>query len=279
MKINFINSYNYSAPVTKRNINFKDCNEWFTDSEPTYWGDVGRHFIRNGIYQSMFGVGIHQETAEETKKATKLEDGFILNFHELGNSSYSGESLVHNYDLFNLLNNSGVKKIIDLVNKPALKETCAKYNLEYYSYDMDLKDGKHSIFQDMNSILAQEKDRLYEKGLPQKDFDMAVKDYINTVNDQNTQYVRELKELIDLVNRGKFYMSCEYGYRTMNCLSLVTLFNPDWYGEKYTPTKQFINKIVNMYKNLTNEHKQILGMNEKYYVNLKKKISEFAGNI
>lgn len=253
MKITCVSSYNYPKVNISHKVNFKGHPNWFEDDELSYWGDDVRHSMRNKIYGDVFGTNIKKETTNETKLAEKLDDVYILNFHNIGNSSYSGESLVHNPEYFDLLKKSGVKRVIDLVDKPELRDLCEKYNIDYYFYDMNLDYGKLPIFSNMSNS-----------------------ECTNLVKKENTQFIKGLKKLIDVVNQGNFYMSCEYGYRTMNCLSLVTLFNPNWNGAKIDPTKEFTQRIGNMFKNLTDEHKQILGLNEEYCAFLKKYISKFA---
>lgn len=277
MRIDCINPYKYTVSAIKpNNVTFGDCKDWFTDDEPDYWGNEERHSMRSKMYQDIFGAGIHRETDNETNNAKTLFDVYILNFHSLGNSSYSGECLANKPDYFKLLKASGVKRIIDLIDKPEVKQACEEYNLEYYFYDMNVKYGTYSIFQDMKQLIKQKKEELYKQGLSKIDFDNAIKDYINTVGEENTQYVRGLKKLIDIVNEGCFYMSCQYGYRTENCLSLATLFNPSWRGPRLAPTKEFVQRIENMFKNLTAEHKEILGIDEEYSAYLKKFISKFV---
>lgn len=236
MKIYCVGAYNYYPQVNaKSRVAFSARPDWFDDEplSPLFESLLEHAYGSRGV--------VYTGSTSAVPDTSRLDDVShnIMNFRKLGNSSYSGESLVHKPEYFKLLGNSAVTKVIDLINNQKLKEYCDKHGLDYYSYDMNWGYGGKSLFNNEKSLMAEQ---------------------------ERTIAIRKLKELIDEVNKGHFYMSCEYGeYRTVNCLSLASIFNPEWYGEKIAPaTTEFAKKIENMFKNLTDEHKQILGLSEDY---------------
>ena len=235
MKIDCIRAYNYPKADVNRKVNFNSHVDWFDDEplSPLFESLLEHAYGNRGV--------VYTGSTSAVPNTSRLEDVShnIMNFHVLGNSSYSGESLANKPEYFKLLGNSGVTEVIDLVNNQKVKEYCDKHGLDYYSYDMNWGYGGQALFKDEKSLLAKQ---------------------------EKTAAVRKLKNLIDEVNKGHFYMACEYGeYRTVNCLSLVSIFNPNWHSEKIDPaTNEFAQKIQTMFKNLTDEHKQILGLSDDY---------------
>lgn len=273
MRISY-NPYTY-IPKTNNKVNFKG-RDWFAeggfDDDP--YSRAVRDKISEGMYARIFGIGPEGDASStDMRYADSIEDVKIMNFRSLGKSSYSGESLVRKPEYFKLLGHSGVTKVIDLVDNPKLKEYCDKYNLGYYSYDMNWGYSKQAIFCDEGSLISEYSQELSKRGLTKEEFDKSMSQYKSKIAEEKTSFVNKFKKLVDEINKGHFYMSCEYGeYRTVNCLTLVSLFNPDWYGEKIEPNLEFAEKIIIMCQNLTDEHKKILGLSEEHILNLKKYI-------
>ena len=239
-----------------------------------------RNYIRDRLYVSCFIPVIDKKTScSEMRYANTIDDVYIRNFKSLGNSSYSGECLMHKPEYFKLLRPSSVSTIIDLRCKEGLKECCDEYNIDYYYYDTSWGYGGQSIFKKDEDLLAAKAKELTHYGVTKKEFDESIEKYKSQIQEERTQYVRKLADLIGVVNYGHFYMSCEYGeYRTVNCLALVSIFNPEWHGEKIHPHSAYVNKFKTMYENLTPEHKKILKIDEKYDEYLKRYIAKLSEN-
>jgi len=262
MKIACVSSYNYPKVNISHKVNFKSHVDWFDDEplSPLFESLLEHAYAARGV--------AYTGSTSTVPDTSRLEDvgHNIMNFRILGNSSYSGESLARKPEYFKILGNSGVTNIIDLINNPKLKEYCDKHGLDYYSYDMNWGYGGQALLNDEENLIKEYSNNLCQQGLNKKEYDETISAYKSKLAKEKTSAVCKLKNLINEVNKGHFYMSCEYGeYRTVNCLALVSIFNPEWYGEKIAPaTTEFAKKIQNMFKNLTSEHKQILGLNEDY---------------
>lgn len=273
MNISSVSVYRPIQPHINNKPSFKGF-DWDEDLIPDNDYDrQTRDRLRFDMYSRLFGISTANECSSSTvmSYARNLEDARILNYRNLGNSSYSGECLMHNTDYFRLLRPSGVTKIIDLIKKPNLEETCKEKGLDYYFYDMNWGYGKKSMFFDEAKLIEEKNASLTKSGLTDEEKKHALNDYISKLDKEKTSDIKELAKLIDVVNEGHFYMSCEFGeFRTVNCLALVSIFNPEWHGEKIDPTPEFAPKIEQLYMNLTEEHKQILGIDEDYYKSLGK---------
>ena len=172
---------------------------------------------------------------------------------------------MHHPNYFRLLKPSGVTRIIDLINRQGLKEMCEDFGIDYYLYDAEYGYCGHDVFHNEDDMLFYKKNELAEEGLSKAEYDMALEKYMAEIESKKTETVKKIKEFIDTVNQGGFYMSCEEGiHRTTNCLALVTILNPDWKGEKIEPNPTYAPKLYGLYRKLTDEHKQILGINEEY---------------
>ena len=90
-------------------------------------------------------------------------------------------------------------------------------------------------------------------------------------------YVDNLAKLIRLVNEGHYFISSDYGMPdTSNTLALVSIFNPNWQGQRMRPNPEYISKIINFYNNLSEENKKTLGIDEKYDEYLSNYIEKLA---
>lgn len=282
MRIDSCFKYPNMLPVSK----VSDFKGLWTDEYDGYFGDDGdpygssaRDIMRERLYANVGIPSVSEKTLKSNPLAFTLNDVHIQNFRVLGNSSYSGECLMHHPDYLKLLIPSGVIRVIDLRDKKGLKEACEENNVEYYSYSTAWGYGGQSIFKKDKDLIKEETDKLAKLGLTKKEFDENIERYKSQIQDERTEYVRKLAKLIDVVNEGHFYMSCEYGeYRTVNCLALVSAFNPDWRGAKIAPNSEYVDKIKNMYENLTPEHKKILKIDENYDEYLKNYIANLSGN-
>lgn len=193
----------------------------------------------------------------------------LAHFQKLPNSSFSGENLMHkpeNY--FEVLKSSGIYNIIDILQdgKAGLKERCDKFGINYHHLSLPWNLAGEPIFADDEELLAKQRKYIVEWETTPEGIAKAIDNFKKKITMQRTEFVKKLTDFIDVINRGNYYLSCEYGeYRTKNFLALCSIFNPKWaQSEKVDPTFEFAENIVRMYKNLTSEHKQILGITADY---------------
>ena len=279
-----VNSYkHYQKPQVafkSRDFNFDTANE--SDGK-CYAGDTSildswrdDFYVRQGIGPS------EMDLAEGNLEGKKLTDVSLAHFQVLPNYSYSGECLMRKSEAyFNLLRPSGVYTVIDLLGnggKAGLKERCEKYGVDYLNYDMDWGYTNQAIFQDEKELL--EKMRESEKSWCSSEDELLkkIEKYKAKLAEQKTKSVNKLAKFIEKINKGHFYMSCEFGeYRTKNCLAIASWFNPTWpMKEKIDPTYEFKTNIINLYNNLTPELKQILHIDAEYDKVLAEYVSELA---
>ncbi len=258
----------YNA-VNQNKINFK-AKLWDDVDGIGCDGTPCGQFLRDRMLDNLYGrfpipFQDNVEASYGLSDAMTLSDAYIKNFRVLPKSSYSGECLLHNTEFFKLLKPSGVQRVIDLKSSSKLKEMCEQCDIEYVSYDTSWGYGGQPIFKDRETILAQRAAELSKNGITEREYNCSMLKYIEEIENKNDTYLKKLVALINVVNKGNFYMSCDQGeYRTVNVLALVSTFNPKWEGEKIKPHSAYVPKMKNLYKNLTPEYKQILGIDEKY---------------
>lgn len=266
MQIPAVNLNSYPQ-IRQVNLNFKatlfEDDELGFDGNP--YGEGTRNFIREDLYARAFISTRATENPVNCDNAGNIKEVYIANFRDLGNASYSGENLMHHPEYFRLLKASGVTRIIDLIDRPGLKEKCEEFGLDYYSYDAKTGYAGHDIFFKEDSMIFAESQRLAKKGLSKTEYDKAIKKYRAKIESEKNKTILKIKDLIDMVNQGGFYMACEEGdHRTASCLALVSTLNPNWKGEKIEASPAYTLKLRDLYRKLTAEQKQILGIDKKY---------------
>ena len=250
---------------TNKNLSFKSgtIQETGMLGDPDSQHDID--YLRMRLYERFFPVTDRDASTAEMQFARTLEDVNIKHFKKFGRSSYSGECLSHCPEYFKLFKPSGVQRIIDLSNNKDLKNLCKENQIDYYSYDMLEYYKDKPIYRTDEDLLSCKAEELCSAGYTSDEYDEIIKDYKKIIQSERKQAVLDLQKLIDVVNQGYFYMSCELGsHRTPNCLALVSVFNPKNFEKYSDPTPEFFKKMKIMYENLTPEFKQILGIDEAY---------------
>ena len=260
---------NFAPPACAKGVWDEDA-DYGVDGDPE--GQKLRDALRARMYERC-GIQVTNTntTNPQMRYAESLEDVNIANFRSLGNSSYSGESLIHNPEYFELLYKSGIYRVIDLVKNPKVRDECYKYGTMYISYDMTPGYGNNPIFCNEEDLIAKKLKELSTQGLTKKEYDARLEAYKEEIKAEKDNYINNLAKLIDQVNNGHFYMACDCGdFRTRNCLGLISTFNPNWFGERIAPSSEYVQKFRNLFNNLTAEHRRILRIDEKLYEELGK---------
>lgn len=177
---------------------------------------------------------------------------------------YRGQTLNGNLNALKVLKQAGIERIVDLAGYEGLKETCKDMGLEYLYYSTP-------PYYFLQGQMFKTEEGCKEQALHQcKYFRITDKSAETYVNRNLEHWRKNLKiELDDFVKfiqtmkKGKLYIGCEYGtYTTDNALMLNAFFNPLYVREKKfvtTYNRPFTSKLINLYKNLTTEHKRLLG--------------------
>lgn len=287
MKVDCVGAYNHPKVISEHKVDFNSIKELIENDgvyevDPTTRSTLD--ILGDRVRASISCANTESAPSFDVRYADSIDDlsERIRNFRKLGNASYSGECLMHRPGFLPVLRRTDnpekrIDTIIDLIEKPGLKEKCKENRLNYYVYNMDWGYGNQPIFVDENSLVTEYTKGLSKKGLTVKEAREKVKLYKAQIAGEKTAEIRQLKNLIDEVNRGHFYMACEYGeYRTVNCLALVSTFNPNWRGERIPPNAEFFEKFKNLFNNLTPEHKKILGLSESFCENIAEYIKELG---
>ena len=139
-----------------------------------------------------------------------------------------------------------------MVGYDSYRENAEKAGLEYYHPEFGTSHlGVWSEF-------AFEDKRLYNNEKLRKD---SIKKFV---------------EFIQYIQKGYFYMGCEYGtYKTENFVLLNNAFNPKA-NTQYIPCRDLyqIEKLRLLYQNLTPEDKIQMNWSKEFDENLEKKLKE-----
>lgn len=199
---------------------------------------------------------------------------------------YRGESLNDNLHALKILKQAGIERIIDLIGYNTLKEDCAIAGLEYFAFPLSPHSFNQKIMfktEEENKIACYNICRRY--GYTEKERNKYIKQMMNDWEKNKNAEIDEFVKFIQEMKKGNLYIGCEYGTQTTdNALMLNAYFNP-----MYARTKKYITsyniiytrKLEKLYKNLTPEHKELMGWTsdfEKKLVENLKDISRYTQN-
>lgn len=212
-----------------------------------------------------------------------IEDLNIHNLMSIGESSYRGSTLANNLCAVELLKNSDVTTVVDLVGYKNLEKECNKNNIRYIKYPVESDYWSNPIFE--NEVESKEKfkknliNRYYpgmaEEDIPEDFLTHELRIRRSDVNWSRRMFMEDFINLINVIQDGHFYIGCEYGeFRTPNILAMNTYFNPKWTGVKTQPTDEtFKEKMKNMYVNMVEDEKEMLGFTEAFEEKLKEEFN------
>lgn len=262
------------------------------EDEDGIWGcgdgysSAQRDLIRERImYRSLLVRDFQEEKLAKTmyeKTSAQIEppsDFMIKYFASIPAfvNSYRGQCLLSKPQQIKTLKDKGVERVIDLIENEDYEKKCKEAGLEYYGFKIN------DLF--THPALC-EKEKYFNKHKAQITIDYChEEDKIAQFKAVKENYYPEIRKfvdkfigLVDKMNEGNFYISCEWGMRrTDYMLSMASHFNPKTKGEPcevlYSKAPPY-NAMKNLYENLTNEDKARLGFSKDFEINLINTIKE-----
>lgn len=182
---------------------------------------------------------------------------------------YRGQTLNGNFYALNVLKQAGIERIVDLAGYEELEETCKKMGLEYLYYSTPpyyFIQGQMFKTEEIckNNAIRQSLLFNYTKEETETFVNRSVERWHKFLEEEINDFIK----FIQTMQKGNLYIGCEFGtYTTENALMLNAHFNPLFLrGQKFISTynRVLTPKLINLYKNLTIEHKQLLGWTKEY---------------
>lgn len=259
----------------------------------------------NKLIASLCGQKFHQDSlqpilktlkpknTEVTKKILPKQD-VALN-HELIESLplfnlalvskklgvYRGQTLNAHPNALRVFKEAGGERIVDLAGYEGLEDNCKQLGLEYFYYSTP------PYYFCLGEVFKSE-DEQRENYLRHCSLfgysEKESRDYFETAtNHWKTCVDNELKDFVEFIKtmqKGNLYIGCEYGtYATDNALMLNSVFNPLYVRTPkfITPyNRSFLPKLLNLYKNLTPEHKLQMGWSKEFDAYVLKNLHSFV---
>ena len=183
---------------------------------------------------------------------------------------YRGATLqASSKNLLDMIKQAGIERIIDLAGYESLEDSCKDIGLEYLYYSTP---SYYLISGEMFKTKANCKEsallqsRLF--ALSKKETNAFVERSITSWEQNIKEELNDFVKFITTMQKGHLYIGCEYGtYTTDNALMLNAYFNPLYIKcSKYvTPyNKSLTNRLINLYQNLSTEHKNLMGWTKDF---------------
>ncbi len=183
------------------------------------------------------------------------------------NSCYRGSTLMQNPKALETLKKAGIERVIDLVGFHKYAKRVKEAGLEYYVPEFgrcQMGVWSEEAFDTKEALLARQT-RYYNP----IDFEKNKK-YLETISKDFACAARNSVErfvkFIEVLQKGFYYIGCEYGtYKTDEFMLLNTVFNPKAESD-FIPCKELfkVNYMINLYNNLSSEHKQRMGWTQDF---------------
>lgn len=226
--------------------------------------------LRNRMYQQA-NISPDEKIQNNVRSIESLN---ILNLKKLPANSYMGATLANKDKYIEVAAKNGIDKIIDLHGYHTLKESCNENNIEYLLFPIHKSFWESNIFKSNTQLLNNAIKIANNKKFNENEFKEFADNYIKKINNNRNKFVERFAKLINKVNEGNYYISCQFGdYRTPNILALVSIFDSKWQGELIKPSSPDIyNKAKIMYENLSNENKIALGITPEFEKKIKARL-------
>ena len=150
-----------------------------------------------------------------------------------------------------------------------LEETCEKMGLEYLYYSTPsyyFIQGQMFKTEEICKNDAKHQTLLFN--YTKEDADAAINRSVERWHKYLDKEINDFIKFIQTMQKGNLYIGCEFGtYTTENALMLNAHFNPLFLrGQKFISiyNRVLTPKLINLYKNLTTEHKRLLGWTKEY---------------
>ncbi len=185
---------------------------------------------------------------------------------KINKNCYRGETLLYTPKRLTALKHKGVKNVIDLANVEDYDILCDLKGFKYYNFPLFLDYRKHPPF--VTREQYRQKHQIPDTHLPDDSEEFAY-------DNEARRFIDDFKELVNVINQGNFYISCDHGrIRTDAALLMNQYFNPKWDGDKsLQPDAEQIVKFKIFYNNLSNRDKRDLGFTEDFDKDLRRKLA------
>ena len=206
------------------------------------------------------------QTSKNSIDEARLEKLNLFNFATVSEKLgvYRGQSIQGNKNFLQQFKDAGIERIVDLAGYVELEENCSDFDIEYFYYPTTpyffTKTTLFKTEEDIKSRYITQEEMLGNNGNQTSAFiEKMLECWRNTLKTDIDDFVK----FIQMMQKGKLYIGCQFGsYTTDNALMLNANFNPLYLrGQKYITlyNKRFTNRFINLYNNLTDEHKQLIG--------------------
>jgi len=201
----------------------------------------------------------------------KIEQLNIKHLRPVNSNSVCGVTLANqNPQIIKGLKNAGIETYIDLRHNAGeeLSRKCQNTGMNYFSLPLKMN---------------------YPVFINQANTKLTSQEY----NETAQKFINELSKFFELMNNGKYYMSCMLGlHRTDLAVTMNYLLNPEapqappllshmHFAREENRIGPYVSAIKNLFKNFTDENKTMLKWNNIFEtgfnnrINLLKEINKF----
>ena len=194
--------------------------------------------------------------------------------------SYRGSSPAERLSSLHILKNAGIQRIVDLAGYEYLESHCKKLGLEYYNFDIDFNIWSNAIFKNKNEIIKRQ-NRMGELfGYSKEEIKLAREKAVSNWEENKQKFLEKFIPFIKIMQKDNVYIGCEFGtYTTDNALLLNHFFNPKAQRTKNCITssnRHQLSKLINLFNNLTENHKNELDWNKEFSQKLFNKLMKLS---
>lgn len=162
---------------------------------------------------------------------------------EITKNSYRGSSPFEDPSTLKIIKAAGINTIVDLCGYYDAEELCKENGLGYCHFRVDENFYDQEVFKN--------------------------KDYAKNIDKEKVQeFLEKFVNYIKTMQKDNVYIGCEFGkFKTDNALLVNSLFNPAFSDTENCVSfynKYDLPEVVNLYKNLTPEHKKQMGWSEEF---------------
>lgn len=182
----------------------------------------------------------------------------------IGADCYRGEALLYTPKRMNELKARGVKRVIDLAGLEHYDELCKKKGLDYVAFPIFSDYQENPVFLTRDQYAEKMQEYSWgKKGFDDSDFD-----------EKGLKFIRDFKELVNVINEGKFYICCNHGrIRTNLALLMNQYFNPKWQGDKsLVPNDEEKVLLQEFYYKLSQKDKNDLNFTQEFDDSIREKL-------
>ncbi len=187
-------------------------------------------------------------------------------------NSYRGQTLVYKPKCLKTLKNNGVERVIDLWGYSAYKKRCEENGLEYYYFPMTkvIKAGSDNLV----SFSMENSDELIKSFQLDDESDFRLY-ALRKFHSYKRENIDEIVRFIVEMQKDNLYIGCNLGtYLTDDAIVLNNCLNPKSRGDIKFYDFNFYNMMKNLYFDLTDYDKEMMGWDEDFDGNYLQKIEK-----